>query len=136
MRFRQPSLAHLSFSFLLFFLLFFSFVLLFFFLRTFSSSSFLSLFLSYISSITFLCPFQFKVGNTPCCRVTEGEGDFCPAREKQKNCTACAVEQNSLQRPVATDFEKYLPFFLKVTIFIVIIYVILIAEYRNLRVHF
>jgi len=54
-----------------------------------------------------------SVGNTPCCRVTQEKGDFCPAREKQKNCTACSVEQNSLQRPVATDFEKYLPFFLK-----------------------
>jgi len=54
-----------------------------------------------------------SVGNVPCCRVTTDDQEFCPASEKNKTCEPCNVRQNSLQRPTAQDFSKYLPYFLK-----------------------
>ena len=72
----------------------------------------------------------------PCCRVTTDDQEFCPASEKNKTCEPCNVRQNSLQRPTAQDFSKYLPYFLKVLIvfFFVVVVVVVVVVVNQIEI--
>ncbi|XP_076437724.1 NPC intracellular cholesterol transporter 1-like [Babylonia areolata] len=51
-------------------------------------------------------------GNTPCCRVHNDTGLFCPASSKNAGCLKCDVQPFVDGRPQAEDFLTYLPDFL------------------------
>ena len=55
------------------------------------------------------------LGSGDCCRVFANETTrFCPSSLNETNCISCPVVfQNNTNRPISSDFYKYLKFFLK-----------------------
>ncbi|KAL8568619.1 hypothetical protein ACOMHN_032275 [Nucella lapillus] len=51
-------------------------------------------------------------GNTPCCRLHNHTGQFCPASSKDLDCVRCDVDQFVGGRPQKEDFMEFLPAFL------------------------
>ncbi|KAK3872829.1 hypothetical protein Pcinc_022085 [Petrolisthes cinctipes] len=58
--------------------------------------------------------YNMKSSGTPCCRVKDSDGSFCPASDSESNCTNCdiTVLEDGV-RPDPSTFYEYLPFFLQ-----------------------
>nr|XP_034176148.1 NPC intracellular cholesterol transporter 1 isoform X4 [Osmia lignaria] len=48
-----------------------------------------------------------------CCKYFKSNSSFCPHTESINRCASCEITKNQFGRPVPTDFEKYVSFFLQ-----------------------
>ncbi|XP_030752069.1 NPC intracellular cholesterol transporter 1 isoform X3 [Sitophilus oryzae] len=49
-----------------------------------------------------------------CCKYNTTSGGFCPHNSDSEDCDECSISTNaSIHRPIATDFDRYISFFLK-----------------------
>ncbi|KAL5280790.1 NPC1.2 family protein [Megaselia abdita] len=48
-----------------------------------------------------------------CCKINEKTDEFCPHNSDDDDCVSCNIKKNKLQRPVESEFRKYISFFLQ-----------------------